>query len=201
MSESPTMQFSLPEAMHDAVRFRTAAVLVILLASGGANLIRLTASPGVSLEDEPIGAPLVMGVLILYEAATLIWLMRYSDRRAPLPVTWVYANAVIESAFPTGVAFAIALTSEASLQFVGLGPVSHLYAIFIVLGVLHVRASVSLAAATTACLGLLVILATSVATEPAVVTDSAGMNRSLEALSAVFVLLTGAAAGIVALRM
>ncbi|MEN1704651.1 MAG: SpoIIE family protein phosphatase [Planctomycetota bacterium] len=201
MGEPLAKPSSLPEAMHDAVRFRTAAVLVILLASGGANLIRLIASPGVSFEDEPLGAPIVMGVLILYEAATLIWLKRYSDRRTPLPTKWVYANAVIESAFPTGVGFSITATSEVPLQLVGLGPVSHLYAIFVVLSVLHVRASVSLVAAATACLGLLVMLATSAATEQTVVTDSAGMNRSLEALSATFVLLAGVAAGLVALRM
>ncbi|MEM9064808.1 MAG: PP2C family serine/threonine-protein phosphatase, partial [Planctomycetota bacterium] len=201
MGDSLTKPSSLPEAMHDAVRFRTAAVLVILLASGGTNLIRLIASPGVSLKDEPVGAPIAMGVLILYEAATLIWLTRYSERRTPLPARWVYANAVIESAFPTVVGFAIVLTSDTSLELVGLGPISHLYAIFIVLSVLHVRASVSLIAAGTACLGLLVMLATSVATEVTVVTGSAAINRSLEALSAVFVLLAGVAAGLVALRM
>ena len=201
MGDSPMKHTSLAEAMHDAVRFRTAAVLVILLATAGTNLIRLLASPGVSLEDEPIGAPIVMGLLILYEAATLVWLARYADRRSPLPNTWVYANAMIESAAPTVMGVAIALTSGVSLQMVGLGPIGHLYAIFIVLSVLHVRISVSLVAAATACLGLLAMLAVSTVTEEAVVTEAMAVNRSLEALSAVFVLLAGAAAGLVALRV
>ncbi|MEM1167312.1 MAG: PP2C family protein-serine/threonine phosphatase [Planctomycetota bacterium] len=187
--------------MNDAVRFRTIAVLVLLLATAILNGLRLAVSGDQSFADEPIGAPLVMGVLMLYQAITLLWLFKGRDHQKPLPTPWIYLNATIESAAPTALAFAVGLTSGTSLHVALLGPASHMYAIFLVLSILHVRFAVSCVAGVVATSGFGAVVIVSLMTDDTQVSEVLGLARSLEGLSAIFVLLTGIAAGMVAMRM
>ncbi|MEM1330948.1 MAG: PP2C family protein-serine/threonine phosphatase [Planctomycetota bacterium] len=187
--------------MNNAVRSRTWAVLGILLASAVIDGIRMAIAGDQSRADVPMGVPVVMGLLILYEAITLFWLYKLRDHSEPLPAPWVYANAVVETAAPTAVGFAIALSSDISLRGAALGPPSHLYALFVVLSVLHVRVLVALTAGVASGLGLASIVIASMILEPSDATALKGVPRSLETFSAALVGMTGVAAGVVALRM
>ena len=82
-----------------------------------------------------------------------------------------------------------------------MGPAAHLYGIFVVLSVLHVRALVSLFAGAISALGLAAIVAASIAAEGEGASEVLGIPRSLEMFSAVMLLVTGVAAAAVALRM
>ncbi len=192
---------SLTEAMNDAVRFRTAAVLGILLASAIINAVRLIAVGGQQNAEEPIAVPLVMGVLLVYEAATLLWLYRGRDHGRPLSTLWVYSNAATEALAPTILGFSVGLSSAHSLQGAAIGPAGHLYGIFIVLSVLHVRVGASLMAGAVSSIGFAAMVTLSLNIEDAEASRLLGSPRSLELFSAAVVLLTGAAAGLVALRM
>ena len=192
---------SLSTAMYDAVRFRTAAVLGILLTTAIVNVIRLATAGDQRAAEVPIGVPIVMGSLVLYETAVLIWLLRRRTKSTPLPTVWIYGNAVIEAIAPTALGLSIALNDQMTLQAAAMGPASHLYGIFIVLSILHVRILVSLLAGFVSGLGLAVMVFISVNSEGLDASTMLGMPRSLEGLSAAFVGLTGAAAGLVALRM
>ncbi|MEL6497608.1 MAG: PP2C family protein-serine/threonine phosphatase [Planctomycetota bacterium] len=195
--ESP----SLVTAMNDAVRFRTAAVLALVGATAVVNGIRLSTAGDQSASDVPMGVPIVMGLLVLYEAAVLVWLLRGRDRRKPLPTAWIYGNALLETAAPTALAFSVGLSDGIMLQGAAMGPSAHLYGIFIVLSVLHVRILVSFFAGVVSALGLAAVVAASIATEGEGASELLGIPRSLETFSAVILLITGAAAALVALRM
>ncbi|MEM9064052.1 MAG: PP2C family protein-serine/threonine phosphatase [Planctomycetota bacterium] len=192
---------SFTKAINAAVRFRTAVVLFVLLATALGNVMRVLTAPDQNASDEPVSAPIVMGSLMLYEALTLVWLFRRRDRSKPLPEWWMYSNAAIEALAPTALVFSIGLTSDVSLQGAALGPASHLYAIFIVLSILHVRLLLSLVAGGIAAIGLASVVVVSVVWETDEAALAMGLPRSLEGLSAVFVLLTGVTAGLVALKV
>lgn len=192
---------SLTAATNAAVLFRTIVVLSVLLATAAVNVIRVLTAPDQSASDVPLGVPAAMGGLLVYEAMTLTWLLRRRDRSRPLPDWWMYFNAIVEVAAPTALAFSIGLTTDASLQEAARGPASHLYAIFIVLSVLHVRLLVSIVAGAAAAVGLGSIVFLSFLTESGSAADTSNLPRSLDGLSAVFVLLTGVAAGLVAVRV
>ncbi|MEM6498708.1 MAG: PP2C family serine/threonine-protein phosphatase, partial [Pseudomonadota bacterium] len=192
---------SLDAVMSAAVRFRTVAVFSILLASGLINVVRILLSPDEAFSDVPVTVPITMSSIILYEAATLFWLSKLRDKSAPLPRTWVYANAVIECTVPTIIALTIGMTSRFTIEQAALGPASHLYAIFIVLSVLHIRMRVSLVSGAVSAVGLgaIVILSGS---EPGLSNEHQSvLPKSLEIFSAALILCTGAAAGLVAMRV
>ncbi|MEM9109650.1 MAG: PP2C family protein-serine/threonine phosphatase [Planctomycetota bacterium] len=192
---------SLDAVMSAAVRFRTAAVLAILLASAVINVLRILLSPDETFSDVPVAVPITISSIIFYEAATLFWLSKLRDKLAPLPRLWVYTNAAIECAVPTIVAMTIGMTSKFTIEQAALGPASHLYAIFIVLSVLHIRMQVSLVSGAVSAVGLgtLVILAGS---EPGLSSEyQSVLPKSLEVFSAALILCTGAAAGLVAMRV
>ncbi|MEM1013024.1 MAG: PP2C family protein-serine/threonine phosphatase [Planctomycetota bacterium] len=192
---------TLTETVNDAVRFRTLGVLGILLAAATANSVRLATASDQAASDVPLGVPLVMGGLILYEFLTFIWLVRIRDRQKPLPGWWNYFNACVEALAPTLLGFIVAWGDDVSLRAAALGPASHMYALFIVLSVLHVRLAVSLVSGLVSGLGLgLMVVVSSITEGSGTATDSL-MPRSLEMFSAVLVVATGAAAGIVALRV
>ncbi|MEL6397213.1 MAG: SpoIIE family protein phosphatase [Planctomycetota bacterium] len=192
---------SLAVAMNSAVRFRTAAVLALVLATAVVNVIRLRTAGDQSASDVPPGVPILMGLLILYEAITLLWLMRGRDNRRPLPTAWIYANALVEAATPTALAFSVGLSDGILLQGAAMGPSGHLYGIFIVLSVLHVRMLVSLVAGLASGLGLAAVVMTSILTEGDAASELLGIPRSLEVFSAIIMVLMGSAAALVALRM
>ncbi|MEM7449778.1 MAG: hypothetical protein AAF355_16230, partial [Myxococcota bacterium] len=182
---------SLAAAMNSAVRFRTAAVLALVLATAVVNVIRLRAAGDQSVSDVPPGVPILMGLLILYEAITLLWLMRGRDNRRPLPTAWIYANALVEAATPTALAFSVGLSDGILLQGAAMGPSGHLYGIFIVLSVLHVRMLVSLVAGLASGLGLAAVVMTSILTEGDAASEMLGIPRSLEVFSAIIMVLMG----------
>lgn len=198
---TPFENSALAAAMNDAVRFRTISVLAVLICTMILNGVRLVTAGDQSFVDVPLGVPIVMGTLILYEAVTLGWLLRRGTKHKPLPTAWTYGNAVFEASIPTALAFAIGFGSEISLQGALLGPPSHLYGIFIVLGVLHVRLSLCLVAGAVAALGLASLVVVSELTGDHAGTTAMGLPRSLEGLSVTFVFLTGVAASLVAVRM
>ncbi|MEM9167871.1 MAG: PP2C family protein-serine/threonine phosphatase [Planctomycetota bacterium] len=187
--------------MNDAVRFRTVAVLVLVGATAVVNVIRLSTAGDQSASEVPTGVPIVMGLLILYEVVVLVWLTRYRNHQKPLPTTWIYGNALLENAAPTALAISVGLSEGIMLQGAALGPSAHLYGIFIVLSVLHVRVFVSLFAGVISASGLAAVVAASIATEGQGASEVLGIPRSLETFSAVILLVTGAAAALVALRM
>lgn len=192
---------SLTRAMNDAVRFRTAAALVLVAAAAAANVVRLLLAPDQSTLEVPRGVPVVVLALLVYEAAVLVWLQAGRDHGRPLPTWWVYANAIVECAIPTTLMIAIAAASQYTLRAAYLGPASHMYAIFITLSVLHVRVHVTIVASAVATLGLLGTIVISAMTDDATLAPSGSLPRSLEGFSAVLVLCTGAAAGLVAMRL
>ncbi len=198
---SPPESTPLVTTMNDAVRFRTATVLVLLIATAVVNGIRLSTAGDQSASEVPMGVPIVMGLLVLYEAAVLVWLTRGRNHLTPLPTTWIYGNALFETAAPTALAFSVGSSQGIMLQGAAMGPSAHLYGIFIVLSVLHVRVLVSLFAGLTSALGLAAVVTTSILTEGEGASEVLGIPRSLETFSVVVLLLTGAAAALVALRM
>ncbi|MEM1164662.1 MAG: SpoIIE family protein phosphatase [Planctomycetota bacterium] len=185
--------------MNDAVRFRTLAVLLIVFLTMVANALRIALSPDQDFAELPLAVPATIVVLMLYEAATLLWLSKLRDNSRPLPAGWIYANAALESATPTIMSIFIALSGIVSLEAAAAGPATHLYAIFIVLSVLHVRLLVSLTAGFVSAAGLAGLAIT------AILAHTPGTEQmltpSLKVFSAVLVLCTGGAAGLVALRM
>ncbi|MEM9083169.1 MAG: PP2C family protein-serine/threonine phosphatase [Planctomycetota bacterium] len=192
---------SLIAAMNSAVRFRTAAVLSLVFATAVVNVIRLSTAGDQSVAEVPSGIPIIMGLLILYEVVTLVWLMRGRDHNRPLPAAWIYTNAVVEASAPTALAFSVGLSEGIMLQGAAMGPSGHLYGIFIVLSVLHVRMLVSLVAGLTSALGLAAVVIASLMTEGEGASEILGIPRSLEVFSAIILLVMGAAAALVALRM
>lgn len=187
--------------MNDAVRFRTLAVLSVLIGMAFINVIRLLTAGYESFDEVPVGVPVVMGALMPYEGLTLAWLHKRRTANHPLPMWWCYGNAVFEASIPTVLAYSIGFGSDSSLQGAALGPPSHIYALFIVLSVLHVRLALSLVAGTVAGAGLASLVVVSSLTEDGAATLEMGLPRSLEGLSATFVFMTGVAAGLVSLRM
>ncbi|MEM6550729.1 MAG: SpoIIE family protein phosphatase [Planctomycetota bacterium] len=192
---------ALVEAMNDAVRFRTAAVLLILMGTMVVNVVRLATSGDQGFSDEPIGVPLVMGMLVVYEGLTLLWLWRFRDRSRPLSGGWMYANAAIECSAPTALGFAIVAGGLVTLEQAALGPASHMYGLFIVLSILHVRLPVGVFAGAVSAVGLGVLVITADDGFGASAGGDGFLPQSVEVFSAVLVLATGGAAGLVALRM
>ncbi|MEM6391894.1 MAG: PP2C family protein-serine/threonine phosphatase [Planctomycetota bacterium] len=184
---------TLVRAMNAAVRFRTAGVLLILVVAAGVNVLRLAIGGDQGFSEVPIGVPATMGALMVYEGLTLWWLWR-RDAGRRLPGLWMYANAGIECLTPTVLGCTIAVSDAVTLEQAALGPASHLYGLFIVLSVLHVRLAVCVfaGAVSAAGLGLMVVVGAG---------EGSFLPRSLEVFSAVLVLGTGAAAGLVAVRM
>lgn len=205
MSDTPRMlpsgSMTLVEAMNRAVRFRAAAVLAILVAVTSINILRLVLNLDQGGSRTPIGVHVTVLALIFYEAATLWWLVRVHDDNKPLPPGWAYVNAVVECMQPTAVAFFVALGTDISLEAAALGPASHLYAVFIVLSVLHVRLRVSLVAGAVSAIGLASVFVVSGFTAESGLDPERLLPRSLEGLSVVFVMGAAVAAGLVAMRM
>lgn len=192
---------SLTHAINDAVRFRTAAAIVLITAAAAANFVRLLLSPDQDTLEVPSGVPVVFLVLLAYEAAVLLWLRVVRDHSRSLPAWWVYANAIFECTIPTALVVAIATTSQYTLRAAYLGPATHLYAVFIVLSVLYVSSRVTIAASIVATLGLVGTVVVSAVTEDAALSPDGSLPRSLEGFSAFVVLLTGAAAALTAKQM
>lgn len=70
--------------MNDAVRFRTAAALILVAAAAVANVVRLLVASDQSTLDVPGGIPVVVLLLLAYEASVLLWLHAGNHTR-PLP--------------------------------------------------------------------------------------------------------------------
>ncbi len=197
----PGRASALVTEVNSAVRFRTAAVLSLLCFIGVVNVIRLGTAGDQSAVEVPLGIPIIMGLLILYEASVLVWVIGGRDHSRPLPSGWIYTNAVVEASAPTALAFSVGLSEDIMLQGAAMGPSGHLYGIFIVLSVLHVRLLVSLIAGATSALGLAAVVTASIITEGEGASEVLGIPRSLEVFSAIILLVMGAAAALVALRM
>ena len=75
------------------------------------------------------------GLDILYEVAILIWFVWWHEKSMPMPRAWIYANAVIEAVAPTSLGLLVTIGDRMALQAAAVGPVSHLYAIRIVLSI------------------------------------------------------------------
>ncbi len=191
---------SLPRTMNDAVRFRTLVVLCLIFLSAVVDVLRLLTADDQSITGVPVGIIGFFVGIALYEGITLIWLSWIRNRETPLPTVWIYVNALIEAIFPTIIGFTAAIGSPATLQGTALGPASHIYAIFIVLSILHVRFMVSIFAGLIAAIGLASMFVVSTRTDGLAATEILGLPRSLELYSAVLLLLTGAAAALVAHR-
>jgi len=190
---------SLTETMTAAVRFRTAAVLGLLLFTMIVNTLRLAIGEGQSFEDEPIVVPLAVLSLVLYQSCVLVWLFRRRKETGALPVAWVYSNAVIEGLFPTVLLLLIGTSGAFPLGTAILSPAADMYALFIVLSVLHVRLSVSLTAGAVSAAGYTaLVLMTTAGAESGEVAEV--LPASLAGFSGVLVLTTGAAAALVAFK-
>ncbi|MEM6856047.1 MAG: SpoIIE family protein phosphatase, partial [Planctomycetota bacterium] len=187
--------------MNRAVRFRTAAMLAILVAVSIINAVRLAMAPDQSFANTPFGVHATMLLLTLYEAVTLWWLFRGRDNTKPLPEAWAYVNVVVECTAPTAIVIFAAFGTDISLEAAALGPASHLYAIFIVLSVLHVRLGVSFVAGVVSAAGLASVFIASGLPGESGIDSGRALPRSLEGLSVAFVLGAGIAAGLVGKRM
>ncbi|MEM1109505.1 MAG: SpoIIE family protein phosphatase, partial [Planctomycetota bacterium] len=192
---------TLVQAMNRAVRFRAIAMLAILIAVSIVNALRLATDPNQSFSNTPLGVHATIHLLTLYESGTLWWLFRGRDDSKPLPGAWAYVNAIVECTAPTTVVFFAASATDISLEAAALGPASHLYAIFIVLSVLHVRLRVSLVAGTVSAIGLASVFVTSKFLGDGSHAATRLLPPSLEGLSVLFILAAGIAAGIVGMRM
>jgi len=62
----------LTQAMNDAVRFRTAAALILVSVVTAANVLRMILAPDQSALGVPRGVPIVVLTLLCYEAAMLL---------------------------------------------------------------------------------------------------------------------------------
>jgi len=199
-TNTPSPQ-TLVQAMNHAVRFRASAMLALLLAVSVINALRLATDPDQSFSNTPFGVHATVYLLTLYEAGTLWWLFRGRDHSKPLPAAWAYINAAVECGAPTIIVLFAASGTDISLEAAALGPASHLYAVFIVLSVLHVRLRVSLVAGAVSAVGLASVFVASEISRQSGIDAERLLPRSLEGLSVLFVLGVGIAAGLVGMRM
>ncbi|MEM9373816.1 MAG: PP2C family protein-serine/threonine phosphatase [Planctomycetota bacterium] len=191
-----TQPTSLVEAMNNAVKLRMIAVLLTMLVTSVVNFARILISEDQSFSDEPVAVPTGVMALMLYHAGILVWLYRKRDNNRPLPDAWIYGNALLEALFPTVLALLIATHGDYTARQAVLGPLSHLYPIFIVLSIMHVRFSVSALSGIVASAGMMILIYT----DRSVHLDTEQLPRSLEYFSAILVLAAGLASGFVARR-
>lgn len=200
MSSNPEPKHpTLVQAMNDAVRFRALLVVGFIGFTMLFNVLRLAISPDQGFSDEPVIIPIAMTTFLVYQTLTLVWLYRWHDDSQPIPPFWIYTNAVIEASLPTLLCILITITGVVSLEQVALGPLSQMYALFIVLSILHIRLRVCLTAGLISAAGLAGLFGW-IGYTNSVSGDTVIIAPSLGLFSAVLVLCAGAAAGLVASR-